>query len=231
MNECAIFLSRLTLNSRLPEVQRDLRDPYQMHRTLSRAWGEGPEYEQARVLFRVEEGSGAYAVVLVQSKVAPDWSRLPLKNFGSAPQTKEWQPSVKSDQNLAFRLRGNPTVKRDGKRWGLYREQEQHEWIERKAQQHGFALLNVTIRTEGQPQRALGRAGSEVQFWRETVAACSQRDKGNVLTERTAPAVFCAARFDGILQVTDPQTFQYALENGIGPSKGLGFGLLSIART
>jgi CRISPR-associated protein Cas6/Cse3/CasE subtype I-E len=40
---------------------------------------------------------------------------------------------------------------------------------------------------------------------------------------------FSAARFDGTLQVTDTDTFLKAVENGIGPAKGFGFGLLSLA--
>jgi hypothetical protein len=39
-----------------------------------------------------------------------------------------------------------------------------------------------------------------------------------------------AVRFDGQLQVTDPVTFSDTLERGIGSGKGLGFGLLSLAR-
>ncbi|HEX8237993.1 MAG TPA: type I-E CRISPR-associated protein Cas6/Cse3/CasE [Abditibacteriaceae bacterium] len=230
MSQQNLFFSKLLLNPHSREVLRDLRDPYQLHRTLSRAWGEGDEYEQARVLFRVESAAEHVSVLLVQSQRAPAWDKLPSKYFHAAPQTKEWQPAVQAGQMLAFRLRANPTVKRDGKRWGLYRESEQLEWIGRKALQHGFELGQVTATKEGQPQRAPGRTKPNVQFWRDSIAACPQRDKGNVLTERTAPAVFCAARFDGILCVKDVEVFLHALHNGVGSAKGFGFGLLSVAR-
>jgi CRISPR system Cascade subunit CasE len=38
------------------------------------------------------------------------------------------------------------------------------------------------------------------------------------------------ARFEGVLEVTNPQTFTDALFSGIGPAKAFGCGLLSLAR-
>jgi CRISPR system Cascade subunit CasE len=35
--------------------------------------------------------------------------------------------------------------------------------------------------------------------------------------------------FDGVLKVTDSEAFGRALSSGIGPAKGFGFGLLSVA--
>ena len=43
-------------------------------------------------------------------------------------------------------------------------------------------------------------------------------------------ADFSAATFEGILQVCDADALQSALCSGIGSAKGLGFGLLSLAR-
>ena len=36
-------------------------------------------------------------------------------------------------------------------------------------------------------------------------------------------------RFDGVLAVTDPDALTGAVRQGIGPAKGFGFGLLSLA--
>ena len=38
-----------------------------------------------------------------------------------------------------------------------------------------------------------------------------------------------SARFDGILEVTDPAAFAATIAAGIGPAKAFGFGLLSVA--
>lgn len=212
-----MFLSQLALQSRSALVQRDLRDSYQLHKTLSRAWGEGEEYERARVLFRVEDAQRGGVAVLVQSQIAPDWSRLPDGYLADEAQCKEWLPQICDGQILSFRLRANPTVKRDGKRCGLYLEDQRISWIERKASTSGFALCAVRVRDEG-------------------------RDRTQVLEEKTVRvrqvtakiggqmSAFSAARFDGTLRVTDAAAFVKALESGIGSGKGLGFGLLSLAR-
>jgi hypothetical protein len=39
-----------------------------------------------------------------------------------------------------------------------------------------------------------------------------------------------AIRFDGLLQVADPDRLQETVRQGIGSGKGLGFGMLSLAR-
>jgi CRISPR system Cascade subunit CasE len=39
-----------------------------------------------------------------------------------------------------------------------------------------------------------------------------------------------AIQFEGLLQVTDPDRLQHTVQQGIGSGKGLGFGLLSLAR-
>jgi CRISPR system Cascade subunit CasE len=38
-----------------------------------------------------------------------------------------------------------------------------------------------------------------------------------------------SVRYEGVLEVTNPNGFQKVLTSGIGPAKAFGFGLLSIA--
>ena len=42
-----LYLSRLALNPRSRQAQAEIRDPYQMHRTLSKAFPEGDDAQQA----------------------------------------------------------------------------------------------------------------------------------------------------------------------------------------
>ena len=49
-----MYLSRLILNPRNRRVQREVTDPYQMHRSIMRAFPDGLKPEEERVLFRVE---------------------------------------------------------------------------------------------------------------------------------------------------------------------------------
>lgn len=213
-----MFLSQLVLNPRAHDVQRDMRDAYQLHKTLSRAWPDADDYAGARVLFRLEEDRGASPIVLVQSQTAPDWEQLPSK-YLQRTQSKQWQPQFSDGQRLAFRLRANPTIKREGKRCGLYLENERLSWLERKARTNGFALLSVTVRDEGREVVKNGDDDKTVRL-RQMTARIGERR-----------ADFSAATFDGILQACDANCLQDALCNGIGSAKGLGFGLLSLART
>ncbi len=214
-----MYLSRLILNPRSRRVQREIANLYEMHRTLMRAFADDLQEGEERVLYRLETGRNGALTLLVQSWTLPDWSYLaapPFRNYLLAvgapnPAVKSFDLNLVEGQVLAFRLRANPTVKRrfpngDHKRVGIYDEQEQLAWLKRKGESGGFRL--VSVRT--------GR--------RENVIGWIKRDKG------THKLQLVAVQFDGLLQVADPQRLRETVRRGIGSGKGLGFGLLSLAR-
>ena len=213
-----MYLSRLILNPRNRRVQREVAQPYQMHRSLMRAFPDDLKEGDERVLFRLEPGRNGALTLLVQSWTLPDWSWLAeprargyLLPVGEPnPAVKEFDLQLHKGQTLAFRLRANPTARRtfDDKkrRVGLYREEEQQAWLERKGEQGGFRL--VSARTSGQDD-------------------VGDRIKGNQGTHRLKLA---SVQFDGLLQVTDPDLLRQTVRQGIGSAKGFGFGLLSLAR-
>ena len=201
-----VYLSQLLLNLRSRRVTAEVRDPYQMHRTLSKAFGgNDATYQNARCLFRVEEPqSGAEMKVLVQSRSEPQWMDLTTdgRYLLDDPETKPFQPVFKKGQLVAFRLRANPTVKRDGNRHGLLRDEDQLAWLDRKGTQHGFEIGRVNI-------------GKETPV----VASAS----GGIR------ATLSAVRYDGLLRIREPELFSSSVESGVGPGKAYGFGLLSVA--
>src|SRR3954451_20560396 len=99
-----MFLSQLCPNVRQRRARCDLALPYEMHRTLWRAF---PEDDPGRILFRVDsDRTSARPVVLVQSDLRPQWERL--REMGPdyllAPhEFKEVQPSFVAGQGLRFR--------------------------------------------------------------------------------------------------------------------------------
>jgi len=214
-----MYLSRLILNPRSRRVQRELAEPYELHRSLMRAFAGDLGRAEERVLFRVDEdGRGGPPTLLVQSWTMPDWSWLAedgargyLLPVGiSNPAVKSFDLALAPGQVLAFRLRANPTARRrlpDGsrKRIGLYDEEEQRDWMARKARRAGFRLLSLQVRDEDDVTGRLQRDGE------------------------THPLKLFAVRFDGLLQVVDPQAVRDAVRAGIGSGKGFGFGLLSLA--
>lgn len=222
-----MYLSRLILDPRSRQVQRELADPYEMHRTLCRAFPNAnfKENEPSGILFRVDlHPKTGVPTLLVQSLTAPDWSFLlaERKNYlldeaslplgVENPAWKEVNLQLRPGQELAFRLRANPTVKKDregkkqGRRVGLFREEEQLAWLKRKVEAAGALLLEAHV---------TGKANLRGKLFIEKDDARRMR--------------FVSAQFEGVLQVKDPELLANHFATGIGSGKGLGFGLLSIA--
>jgi len=221
-----MYLSRLILNPHHRRVQREIANPYQMHKTLMRCFPDDLNRERDRVLFRVETDTRTgIPTALLQSTLEPQWGWL--GNDGARgyllpahllppgvtqnPDTKSFNLHLAPGQVLAFRLRANPTVKRkfesgDRKRVGIYGEEKQREWLKRKGEQSGFRLLSARVTDRGNVGGRVRRAG------------------------KTHQLKLLAVQFDGRLQVTDPERLRQSVRQGIGSGKGLGFGLLSLAR-
>jgi len=211
-----MYLSRLTINPHSPPALSALSDPYALHQLV---WSALPDREDGgpgRVLFRLEPlVSGLPPVLLVQSEREPNWRALVSAGCLVA-ETKPFAPRFAAGQCLRFRLRANPTVRRvfggptqegapkpSGTRIGVYGEDAQRGWLDRKAAHAGFKVLECRVSDRGVLQ---------------------SRKPGS-----SAPLRHLCVDFEGVLQVTDPGLFLGALQTGLGSGKGLGFGLLSVA--
>ncbi len=220
-----MYLCRLLLNPRSADAQRDLASPYDLHRTLARVFpgdradDDGPNEARSLnhgLLFRAEPDASGGPTVLVQSLVTPDWSALPESYARRVDGPKAFEPRFRAGQRFRFRLVANPTVKkkREGKKHGTRvplvhdRAPAGHpevtlgylDWLERKAEAAGVTVEHV-------------------------VDAPFQATGGPAKRDLTLFGV----RFDGTLSVTDPARLAGAVRAGIGPAKGFGFGLLSLA--
>ena len=228
-----MYLSRLLLNPRSRQVQRELADPYEMHRTVCRAFPDAnyKDNKPSGILFRVDlHPKTRLPALLVQSLQQPDWDFLLterkdyLLDKNQLPSNVEKNPDfmpfdlkekLREGQVLAFRLRANPTFKKtaekeDGKkhkaRLGIFKEDDQRKWLERKIESAGAALVSVNI-------------------------ADDQLVRGKLFLEKNDEQRlrFLSVLFDGVLQVKDPKSLVETIYTGIGSAKGLGFGLLSLA--
>jgi CRISPR system Cascade subunit CasE len=221
-----VLLHRIHLDPRRHEVRRDLADPYQLHSTLCRAFCEpDKKCPEGEILWRLEPeaDSSGFPRILVQSRGLPDWTRIGVQGWlASADPAIDLQKRLKLDslgggQRFRFRLRANPCFTRNGKRLGLLRLEEQEKWIERKGEQHGFALpqlmsfdlselthgrIDVRV-SQGQMIHGKQHAGNEIRIY--------------------------SVLYDGILAVTDTLRFKAALRSGIGHGKVIGLGLFSVA--
>ncbi|MFE3267083.1 type I-E CRISPR-associated protein Cas6/Cse3/CasE [Streptomyces sp. NPDC059215] len=206
-------LARIRLNPHSRAVQRDLRDPTEMHRTLMRMvpddLGDTPR-QAAGLLFRVDESEDS-STLLVQAAVPLDTGGLP-DGYGEV-QVKELKPmfaALKHGLNVRYRIAVNP-VKRE--RLPLERKNERGKivplagaeadhWWTRRATESGLHLTSL-LPTPLRPVRPQGR--------------------------NTAPMRHSLIRYDGTATVTDPDLLTRALLDGIGRGKSYGAGLLSLA--
>ena len=206
-----MFLSRVEIPWELA------RNPYQFHRRLWRLFpGDTKETrsngDQIRTgfLFRIEEcRPGRPARLLVQSRQAPaDVSGVDLVG------TREFHPRPSAGQRLAFLLTANPVktildTERDTKpnklsekcRVPLIREDEQRDWLDRKLAR-AASVEAVTILPHG-----------PIHFRKGT--------RGGKLVPVT---------YEGVLRVNELDALSRILENGIGPAKAFGCGLLLVRR-
>lgn len=209
------YLSQLILNPNSRMVQKEVYDPYQLHRTIMN--GFNLPRNQAGVLHRLDIWPHVGLTVLVQSAVEPDWSPLYEVGqgrylLGGVDRPKKIGFTLPQGGTYRFRLRANPTVKkrRNGNKHSnripLVHEQDQIDWLHKKADRHGFYLHQFTISDD------------------ERLTDWIYRDK---MTSHKV-TVF-AIQYEGILQITDQQEFDSAWRKGIGSAKAFGCGLLSLA--
>lgn len=224
------YLSRLVLNGRSRQVQRDLSDCHGLHRTILSAFPQeqssgGSARDRFGILYRLETPQGRPQVI-VQSEAEPDWRRLPpgyLQSHASK-QVDSYYSSIQPGASLRFRLRANPTRRisarnaEESERWRgrrveLRREADQLAWLRRKQETGGFQLCDV-------------RLGGDDKSVPNVLAA----GQPNVRGHRDGEALtFGSVTFEGLLRVTDTERFQAVLRTGIGSGKAFGFGLLSVA--
>lgn len=246
-----LYLSRLLLNPRCRQVQSELAYPYEMHRTIMKAFLKSVDGSRTRVreglgvLFRADvDDSGKRVTVYVQSTVMPDWSFIEGINDYLIAEAEPANPvckkitkafqNLKNGQIFTFRLRANPTKRigraskgyseLKGKRVGLLREEEQIAWLVRKGHD----------REKGKPggfeilmHKIEDREGEIRSIPRVNVRR-EGKQRGRKKEEEKA-MIHLAVRFDGLLRVTDADAFRETLSRGIGSGKAFGFGLLSLA--
>ena len=193
------------------------RNRYNLHRQIWRLFP-GEEKETRRndeelrqgFLFRIEDNfPGRPARLLVQSRGAPA-GVSGLLVLG----TREIHPQIIAGQRLAFLLTANPVktiadTQRDAKpgkksdkcRVPLIKEEDQREWLTRK------------LVSAGEIEAANALPHAPIYF--------RKGHQGGKLATVT---------FEGVLRVSDPIRLAELLENGVGPAKGFGCGLLLVRR-
>ena len=189
------YLTRISLG-RSQAASMRLADAYAWHQKLWEAFPDR-DGEKRNFLFRIDDAGQDFRVLLLSgiTPTPPQWGHW---------STKSVAESFLQHPNYRFQIRANPTMRRskDGKRLGIYQENRLREWICRKAQINGFAILEESL-TVGAPIdeffRKNGKRGQHV-----------------------------SVDFRGLLSVTEYSAFAKAFQTGIGSAKAFGFGMLML---
>lgn len=188
--------------------------------------------DRSGFLFRVDPLPGGNVAIPVLSAIQPDWDYA-FHNAGHllvAPPAPphRMEISIAAGARFQFRLLANPTrrspmskadrlarkaegqpINRPRRQLTWDKEQTPNEafcaWLAQRSKDAGFNLL----------------PGIEIPY----VGYAHVRKGGSSATTQRLRAV----RYEGLLEVTEPDVFRDTLISGIGPAKAFGFGLLSIA--
>jgi len=230
------FLSRIRLRSDVPaaaiaaSLLPDDRNQRHLatHRLLWTLFSDGPD-RQRDFLWREAEGDGA---PLNQHFLALS-TREPTDHHDLFKvETKPFAPNLSVGDRLGFSLRVNPVISRPsgengrrGKRHDVVMDsikplpkgersaarqrftiEAGRDWLTRRAERHGFLLLDEGFSADGYQQLRIPRHG------------------------KPAPITFSVLDLGGVIEVLDPERFLMALHQGFGPAKAFGCGLMLIRR-
>lgn len=188
-------------------ARHKLRDNYAWHQAMWEAFP-GREDEDRSFLFRVDVRDDGPEVLMLShvEPACPDWCP------GEGWSVKQIKPEFLRHRYYQFDLRANATRKvtkltgsgepsKNGRRAVISGEQELHAWLDRKATQGGFRVVDDS------PLVIDPRMDYHFR-------------KGNT------SGLHVGARFRGTLQVIDPDRLKETFYQGIGSAKAFGFGLL-----
>ncbi len=226
-------------------------DGYKLHKMVWDIFSDGPDRKRD-FLYRFEKINGLPTYYTVSEREPNDLTGLWDIN------TKPYVPKLSQGDRLAFKLRVNPIQSSKQERtaeelevWQKSREErglKQNRWTE-KVIRHDVVMEAKTkidfknLPEEKRPHVAalIQEAGVEWLKSRDneygfSVVHSGTRADGYIQHrlfkgKSAKPVTFSTLEFDGILTVTEPETFiKECLYKGIGPAKGFGCGLMLVRR-
>lgn len=201
-----MYLIRIDAQLEQKKTIELLTDCQKMHQFITGFFG--TDRQSGQILYRTNMVQNKLCIYLYAQSPAEhilDNCEVQQRNVTS------WLESMEIGQIWSFDLIAAPTKKvasegkKNSQRRILRLPQERQEWLERKAEQNGFAILQAQ---ELEQLHICGR---------------HKADKGGVMYHD-------AYHYQGILQITDGEAFRRAMQTGIGSGKAYGFGMMMVKR-
>ncbi|MGW2404026.1 type I-E CRISPR-associated protein Cas6/Cse3/CasE [Streptomyces sp. NPDC001739] len=251
------YLSKIPLNPHRRNAVLLLSNPHRLHAAILAGLAVQPVTE--RVLWRMENNTPHRAEILVLTESRPSWQHLVDEAGwpgadGGEPLIADYAPlleRIARGREFGFRLTANPvqsvprptkpseeqnarlkahTEKPDavsrprGFRVAHRTAAQQLDWLLARAQRHGFTIPEASSEAPAPGLKADDSlaAGPAVTIISRDIVRFNKHRDGPRVTLSTAT-------FEGRLRVTDPDALRTTLLRGIGPAKGYGQGLLTLA--
>ena len=189
------YLSQFIMHNRA-ESKYKLWDSYAWHRAIWKLFP-GREDKERDFLFRLDRMRAQTRLLLLSPTPpsVPEWGEC---------RTKRISTDFLNHKSFRFQIKANPTKRtmETGKRVGIYSDDDLSAWLERKAENCGFAVARNGLTIKPPMSEYFVRNGK----------------KGKHIS----------VDFKGVLQVTHRPEFEHAFYHGIGPAKAFGFGMLML---
>lgn len=206
-----MFMTCVEIDRRHPSARQALADCSDMHRNIMRLFASSTAPVrrcEERVLYRIVEQRSTIQLYLT-SQQAPDLSQARWL-LAERQRQREMRPLLDgfaAGQVFSFDLLTHPSkkVRGEGKnsaRRFLKTAEERFAWLAHQGEKYGFHLLGVH---EEEPYDIHGK-----------------RSTGRMTLR--------VVRMIGQLQITEADAFRTAYQNGIGPEKAYGLGMLLLTR-
>lgn len=206
-----MFMTCVEIKRLHPSARQALADCCDMHRNVIRLFASSDDpisRNEEQVLFRVAEQQNRINLYITSKKL-PDLSKAGWLMADQCRQ-RNMQPlldAFSAGQVFGFDLLAHPSkkTKGDGKnsaRVFLRTPEERLLWLTHQGEKYGFRILNLQ---EDEPYDVYGK-----------------RSTGKISLR--------VVRLKGQLQITDADAFKAAYQNGIGPEKAYGLGMMLLSR-
>ncbi|ERF58411.1 type I-E CRISPR-associated protein Cas6/Cse3/CasE [Cutibacterium avidum] len=213
-----MFLTQFDINVARRDAMRLLASPERLHAAVLSAFPPGQSTsDDTRTLWRLDRGPAKHdARLMIVSPLQPDLTTLNEQagwSTGVPGRSADYDPFLRGLQpgsTWQFRCTVNPTTAirtasgSRGKRVAEVTAEQQLAWFIGRAERHGFA---VPVKDQARVTR------------REVLRF---RRQGSTVT-------LAVAQVDGVIQIQDADAAREALVHGIGPAKGYGCGLMTLA--
>lgn len=201
-----MYLIRIDMDRSQRLIRNAMTDCQKMHRLLMGLF-DAPRQE-AKVLYRMKEQGMRIAVYLYAAIPVIEERLLPGMTLAGQRDVSGWLSSLQDGRCLRFDLVVMPFKKvensaKNSQRRVLRMPEERMVWLKRKAEQNGFRILDALEQ-------------GNMSFYGEH-------------TENGGAMYWDSYHYTGMLEIVDQTAFQAAVENGIGPGKAYGLGMLLLA--